>query len=198
MRRAHEERRQQRWSFDRERETRLTLPYSSEEAAGAQPIIPAIAQGPLDDPPGPVSPAWCPARKAATVSSCNEGGTSAGRSDVVRGQAVVLFQEETLLLAMSFGCLASRHHHLRAHASSSTPSKSPCIRLHENRHVPSAAAKSCMPSPHFFTDPICNEIFPTNANQKLILCTSLSSQDVPFVAAGWSPYFGQHFFWARV
>jgi hypothetical protein len=32
--------------------------------------MPAMAQGPLEEPPGPVSPAWWPARKAATVSSC--------------------------------------------------------------------------------------------------------------------------------
>ena len=32
--------------------------------------MPAIAQGPFDDPPGPVSPGWCPARNAATDSSC--------------------------------------------------------------------------------------------------------------------------------
>jgi len=31
--------------------------------------MPAMAQGPLEEPPGPVSPGWCPARKAATVSS---------------------------------------------------------------------------------------------------------------------------------
>jgi hypothetical protein len=43
-------------------------PYSSEAAAGAQPNMPAMAQGPLADPPGPVSPGWWPARKAATVS----------------------------------------------------------------------------------------------------------------------------------
>mmetsp|Transcript_8578 Transcript_8578/g.13526 ORF Transcript_8578/g.13526 Transcript_8578/m.13526 type:complete len:144 (+) Transcript_8578:372-803(+) len=48
----------------------LTEPYSSEAAAGAQPNMPARAHGPLAEPPGPVSPAWCPAKKAATVSSC--------------------------------------------------------------------------------------------------------------------------------
>ena len=47
-----------------------TEPYSSEAAAGAQPNMPAMAQGPLEEPPGPVSPGWWPARKAATVSSC--------------------------------------------------------------------------------------------------------------------------------
>ena len=36
----------------------LTEPYSSEAAAGAQPNMPAMAQGPLEEPPGPVSPGW--------------------------------------------------------------------------------------------------------------------------------------------
>ena len=49
-----------------------TEPNSSLEAAGEQPIMPAMAQGPLEEPPGPVSPAWWPARKAATVSSCEK------------------------------------------------------------------------------------------------------------------------------
>ena len=36
---------------------KLTSPYSSAAAAGEHPNIPAIAQGPFAEPPGPVSPA---------------------------------------------------------------------------------------------------------------------------------------------
>ena len=52
------------------RNSARTSPYSSAAAAGEHPKRPAIAHGPFADPPGPVSPAWCPAKNAATDSSC--------------------------------------------------------------------------------------------------------------------------------
>ena len=66
-----------------------TEPNSSLEAAGEQPIMPAMAQGPLEEPPGPVSPAWWPARKAATVSSCEKRHNQL-RSPPMRGHQLTV------------------------------------------------------------------------------------------------------------
>ena len=41
-------------------------PNSTDEPAEVQPNMPAIAQGPLEEPPAPVSPAWWPARCSST------------------------------------------------------------------------------------------------------------------------------------